>query len=156
MIGNDEHFKTLLHLQVRLNPSPSLLGWPCPFCTYLNKCAPLQRWNILMYFSSVVAGKSPELGDIQWNETATSDGMIVTLLFLLLLKKAIYFPQPLKMCYDFRASQRKIERLDEERADRLFPCTYAGVCCPCDKELALILLVVTVVSAETSHAGPWV
>ncbi len=76
------------------------------------------------------------------------------------------------MCYDFRACQRERERerererkrLDEERGDRLFANTYAGVCVfayrACDREFALILLVVIGVSVRPHTLGcgcncPW-
>lgn len=62
--------------------------------------------------------KGPELNDIQWNETATSDSMIVTQLFLLLLKKAVYLPQPLKMCYDLGAGQTQRDRDSEGERER--------------------------------------
>lgn len=93
--------------------------------TYNNKtrgCAP----------AVVSLRQSPELADIQWNETATSDSVIVTPVIFVALKKARYFPQPLKMCYDFRARQRKRDtewergRMKRERGQTA--CTHICRC----------------------------
>lgn len=56
---------------------------------------------------------SPELDDIQWNETATSDSMIVTLLFLLLSKKKPYTFHSHSKCV--MISERAKRKRDGER-----------------------------------------
>lgn len=93
------------------------------FMCYSETC-----WCI---FAAVSPRPSPELGDIQWNETATSDSMIVTLLFLLLLKKLYTFHSRSK-CVMISERAKKRERAREagwrERGHTVCMHTHRCMC----------------------------
>lgn len=103
--------------------------------------------------AAVSLGKSPELDDTQWNETATSDTVIVTLLFLLLFKKPYTFHSHSE-CVMIAEPASKSGGLERGR-----DCFRARV--------QVFVLIVKVIASfnlisddwaqcETSHNGSWV
>lgn len=103
--------------------------------------------------AAVSLGKSPELDDTQWNETATSDTVIVTLLFLLLFKKPYTFHSHSE-CVMIAEPASKSGGLERGRD------------CFCARVQVFVLIVKVIVSfnlisddwgqRETSHNGSWV
>lgn len=78
---------SLMFITSGQNPNFALAGRNFQFCP-LTQTLTL---HTAIFSAAVSLGKSPELDDTQWNETATSDTVIVTLLFLLLFKKLYTF-----------------------------------------------------------------
>lgn len=76
--------------------------------------------------AAVSLRQRPELDDIQWNEAATPDSLIDSLLFLLLFKKSYILSTATQMCYDFRVCQKKWDRKKRHwmrREDGVFACS---------------------------------
>lgn len=99
---NRDNEQTLFHV-VQTNPSFSP-GDPVP--VGFGKSYDLFQINASRTLMSSCS--RTELGDMQWNETATSDSLIVTLLFLLLFKqgKPYTFRSHSEMWSDFTACQK--------------------------------------------------
>lgn len=84
--------------------------------THLNKCVTyitMKHTDVFLQRCHRVT--SPELDDIQWNETATSDSMIVTLLFLLLLKKKLYTFHSHSKCVMISERAKREKETEKER-----------------------------------------
>lgn len=130
----------------------------------------VQQWNMLMHFCRGVT----KTESWTWWLTVKWDSHVwqhdCHPVIFVALKKAIYFPQPLKMCYDFRACQSGREReggregegawTEREGTDCLHAHAGVFVHWACDRELALILLVVIGVSVRPHTLGcgcncPW-